>query len=97
MANKKNSRNLTVAVLLSCSCLCMPWYAQAQDNSIHKDDIIHGDDIGNDENHKKIIGKFVFPMQKARSSPLRFLMCTIKQMTRMAMTKNRNQMLMELK
>lgn len=53
MANKKNSRNLTVAVLLSCSCLCMPWYAQAQDNSIHKDDIIHGDDIGNDENHKK--------------------------------------------
>lgn len=53
MVNKKNSQILTAAVLLSCSCLCMPWYAQAQDNSIHKDDIIHGDDIGNDENHKK--------------------------------------------
>ena len=53
VVNKKNPRNLTVAVLLSCSCVCMPWYAQAQDNSIHKDDVIHEDDIGNDENHKE--------------------------------------------
>lgn len=53
VVNKKNPRNLTVAVLLSCSCVCMPWYVQAQDNSIHKDDVIHEDDIGNDENHKE--------------------------------------------
>ncbi len=53
LVNQKNSKNLTVAILLSCSCLYMPWYAQAQDSTSHKDDIIHGDDIGDDKNHKE--------------------------------------------